>query len=154
MKDIESLFDFRGIMLPLLVFAAVCRGSREVEVDGDERICETEDLGVVPSSLITPNSEVATPVGDGLAEVGARPLARLVVEGLRGDEGLADAALEMRGILVGVSLGKPETVLREESEGSRCPLVMVPTEGEPAIVGSWLRLRSEVSDRFCIELTV
>lgn len=31
---------------------------------------------------------------------------------------------------------------------------MVPTEGEPAIVGNWLRERREVSDCFCIELTV
>lgn len=30
----------------------------------------------------------------------------------------------------------------------------MPTEGDPAIVGNWLRLRSEVSDCFCIELTV
>ena len=31
---------------------------------------------------------------------------------------------------------------------------MVPTDGEPAIVGNWLRERREVSDCFCIELTV
>lgn len=31
---------------------------------------------------------------------------------------------------------------------------MVPTEGEPAIVGNWFRLRREASDCFCIELTV
>jgi predicted deacylase len=32
---------------------------------------------------------------------------------------------------------------------------VVPTDGDPAIVGSgWFRLRSDASDCFCIELTV
>lgn len=82
----------------------------------------TEDLGVGPSSLITPNSEVGKPVGDGLADVDASPLARRVAnaeeECFKGGEGIADAALEMRGILVGVSLGNPETTLKAELGGS------------------------------------
>lgn len=102
-------------------------------------------------------------MGDGLAEEDTSPLARRVAsteeECFRGGEGIADAALEMRGILVGVSLGKPETVLRGGlgslfSFVAWVMLFIVPTEGEPAIVGSWLRLRNDVSDCFCIELTV
>lgn len=30
----------------------------------------------------------------------------------------------------------------------------MPTDGDPAMVGSWFRVRSDVSDCFCIELTV
>ncbi len=102
-------------------------------------------MGVAPSSLITPNSEAIKPVGDGLAEDVISPLVRRVAsaeeECFRGGEGIADAALEIRGILVGVSLGKPETTLRG-ALGSlfsfiECvTLFVVPTEGDPAIVGS------------------
>jgi hypothetical protein len=90
--------------------------------------------------LITPNSEADKPVGEGLAEVGTSPLARRVAkdeeECLRGGEGIADAALDIRGIFVGVSFGRPETMLRDEFEGSLCSFMIVPTEGEPAIVGN------------------
>lgn len=128
MNDMESRFDLRGRIPPFVVLVEDCRGSREFEVDGDDRRRDwcIVDLGVVLSS-ITPNSEVDKAVGEGLADVGANPLARrdacAEVEFLSGGEGLAEAALEIRGILVGVSLGNPETVLREEFEGSRLSLV-------------------------------
>jgi hypothetical protein len=116
------------------------------------------------SSFTTPNSVVDKLVGDGLVE-DTSPLGRLVADAdeecLRGGDGTAaDAALEILGIFVGVSFGNPELELTLEVSGSLVSLVacatlfMVPTEGEPAIVGSWLRLRSDVSDCFCIELTV
>jgi hypothetical protein len=118
----------------------------------------------MPSSFTTPNSVVNKLVGDGFVE-DASPLGRLVADAdkecLRGGDGTAtDAALEIRGIFVGVSFGKPEPELRPEVSRSLVSLAacealfMVPTEGEPAIVGSWLRLRSDVSDCFCMELTV
>lgn len=77
-------------------------------------------LGVAPSSLsMTPNSFVEKLVGEGFAEEDtARPLARLVPraepELLLGGEGTADVRLEIRGILVGVSLGRPDDELRED----------------------------------------
>lgn len=146
-KDMESRFDLRGRTPPLLVLPVAWRGSRDVDVEGDDRASDwyTDDLGVVPSSLITPNSEVDKPVGEGFAEEEASPLARLVVDAdecLRGGDGTAEAALEIRGILVGVSFGKLEAILRAETEGSLFSLALwetlfvVPTEGEPAIVGS------------------
>ena len=70
----------------------------------------------------------------------------------------ADDRLEMRGIFVGVSFESVPEVLRAERGGpsfamSRTAGCRPPTEGEPAIVGSWCR-RSDVSDCFCMELTV
>jgi hypothetical protein len=70
--------------------------------------------------------------------------------------------LEIRGILVGVSLVSPKIEpFNDDDGGSRpscrvCELFVpgIPTEGLPAIVGSWLRLRREESDCFCMELTV
>ena len=68
----------------------------------------------------------------------------------------------MRGIFVGVSLGIPEIEVFR-ADGGPSPLsfmvcellaLLVATEGEPAIVGSCVRLRRELSDCFCIELTV
>lgn len=103
-------------------------------------------------------------MGDAFAE-DASPLGRLVADAdeecFRGGDGTAaDAALDIRGIFVGVSFGRPEPELRPEvgeplfSLTACETLFMVPTEGEPAIVGSWLRLRRDVSDCFCMELTV
>ena len=69
----------------------------------------------------------------------------------------------MRGILVGVSLGLPLNPLApDEGGGSRsfrsrliCTLLpVVPTDGDPAIVGSSILLRSDVSDCRCKELIV
>lgn len=73
----------------------------------------------------------------------------------------ADVRLEIRGILVGVSLGLPETEFINDDRGSLgsldvCTLLdpVVPTEGDPAIVGNWFLDRREASDCFCMELTV
>src|SRR5712691_929088 len=69
----------------------------------------------------------------------------------------------MRGILVGVSLGLGQDPFAlDEGGGSRsfmsrliCALPpAVPTEGDPAIVGSSILLRSDVSDCRCMELIV
>ena len=74
-------------------------------------------------------------------------------------EPAADVRLEIRGIFVGVSLDKEDMEFSKAeggpSFGSLDALYpVVPTEGEPAMVGSWFLLRSEASDCFCIELTV
>lgn len=77
----------------------------------------------------------------------ASALARLVASAdvgfLPGGDGAADVRLEIRGILVGVSLGNPDVELSKEEGKSRlsfkvCELLLpvVPTEGDPAIVGS------------------
>jgi hypothetical protein len=69
----------------------------------------------------------------------------------------------MRGILVGVSLGLGlNPFAPDEGGGSRslisrliCALLpAVPTDGDPAIVGSSILLRSDVSDCRCMELIV
>lgn len=76
----------------------------------------------------------------------------------RDGEETADVRLEIRGILVGVSLGFPDMeFIKVDGGGSLFSFevcVMVPTDGEPAIVGNWLRVRRDVSDCFCIELAV
>jgi hypothetical protein len=68
----------------------------------------------------------------------------------------------MRGILVGVSLGLTlDPFVPDNGGGSRsfmsrliCELLPgVPTDGDPAIVGS-IRLRNDVSDCRCRELIV
>ena len=100
-------------------------------------------------------------------EVTIRLVRRLAVvedvDGFRAGEDTVDVRLWMRGILVGVSLGftlipfTPDEGGRSRSFISRlnCELLpAVPTEGDPAIVGSWVRLRSDVSDCRCIELIV
>jgi len=74
-------------------------------------------------------------------------------------EPAADVRLEIRGIFVGVSLDKEDKELSKTgggpSFGSFDALYpVVPTEGEPAMVGRWFLLRREASDCFCIELTV
>ena len=70
----------------------------------------------------------------------------------------AEERLEMRGIFVGVSLESAADVLRAAIGGPSFASLTTgckpPTEGEPAIVGSCVWRRREVSDCFCIELTV
>lgn len=111
----------------------------------------------------------ARPVGEGFVEeVAASPTLMLALvrrmlcadpEFLSGGEATAEVRLEIRGILVGVSFGWPEMEFNEEGSLNSFSVwellvPFVPTEGDPAIVGNWLRLRSEASDCFCIELTV
>lgn len=135
--------------------------------EGEPRAAFWRTFGVAPSSFsMTPNSLVERLTGEGFAEdVATRLLALLVaraeVECFKGGDDTADDLLEIRGILVGVSFGRPEVEFINDEGGSRvsfnvCELLVpvVPTEGEPAIVGSWLRARREVSDCFCKELTV
>jgi hypothetical protein len=74
-------------------------------------------------------------------------------------EPAAEVRLEIRGIFVGVSLGKEDTEFSKTEGGPsfasfEALYPVVPTEGEPAMVGSWFLLRREVSDCFCKELTV
>lgn len=74
-------------------------------------------------------------------------------------EPAADVRLEIRGILVGVSLGKEDEAFSRTEGGPSfrsfdALYPVVPTEGEPAMVGSWFLLRREASDCFCIELIV
>lgn len=132
--------------------AADCRGTRDVEVDGDPRVAvcfvpTAVVLGVVPSSLsMTPNSFVEGAVGEGLAEDGARPVILTLVRRLpsaelecfKGGDDTAEVLLDIRGILVGVSFGRPEVELFKDEGGSFVELAvpLMPTEGEPAIVGS------------------
>jgi len=68
----------------------------------------------------------------------------------------ADVRLEMRGILVGVSFTKE---LSSDDGGMSFGSLEVcepigPTEGDPAMVGSWPRPRREASACFCAELAV
>ena len=114
----------------------------------------------------TPNSFIDSlpPAGDAPRE-DARPLddptimlaLRLVPFALSVGELAADDRLEIRGIFVGVSLDSAADVLSDEIGGpsfpSRTTGCRPPTDGELAMVGSWCR-RRDVSDCFCIELTV
>lgn len=85
------------------------------------------------------------------------------VDGFRAGDETVDVRLWMRGILVGVSLGFAlDPFDPDEGGGSRsfvsrliCELLPpAPTDGDPAIVGSSPRLRSDVSDCRCMELIV
>jgi hypothetical protein len=173
-NETDSLVLLRGTVVVATVAEVMdWRGALETDVAGDARAvaCRTEFLGVGASSLsMTPNSLVDKEIGEGLVEELARPvgftLARRLVYvpvACFPDEGLgtADVRLEIRGILVGVSLGRPDIEparIEEWSFSRRLAWVLfvpfVPTDGEPAIVGSWVRLRREPSEIFCIELTV
>lgn len=178
-KDIESRLDLRGrMLLEVDADADAWRGTRDVEfMDGDPRIegClvgpETVlAAGTAPSSM-TPNSLVDRLVGDGFVEDVESPwtiilvlrLAKADAEVFKGGEAAAEVRLEMRGILVGVSFGRLPPELNSADGGSLGSLIVwalfvlfvtVPTEGDPAMVGNWWRLRREVSDCFCIELAV
>ena len=115
--------------------------------EGDERAEGCRTLGVAPSSLsITPNSLVKKLDGEALVDEVGNPLALLVAnadpECFKVGEGIPEVRLEIRGILVGVSLTSPIIELFRDG-GSRpscrvCELLVpvVPTEGLPAIVGS------------------
>lgn len=148
MKDIDSLF----LRVDVVVLPTVdWRGTREVATgapaEGEARTeegCRT--LGVAPSSLSnTPNSFVLILVGDALAEGAASPLALLVAkaepECFNGGEAVADVRLEMRGIFVGVSFGRPDTEFMSVDGGPSfkvCVLLvpLVAIDGLPAMVGS------------------
>jgi hypothetical protein len=149
MKETESRLPFRWEALMLDGGRAIdvdWRGARVVVAEGEERAEGCRTLGVAPSSLsITPNSLVEKLEGEALVEVGS-PLALLVAntdpECFNVGEGIPDVRLEIRGILVGVSLASPVIELFNDG-GSRpscrvCELFVpvVPTEGLPAIVGS------------------
>ena len=95
---------------------------------------------------MTPNSVIEKLVGEALVDEVASPLALLAANTDPGcfnvGDGTPDIRLEIRGILVGVSLGSPITEFFSDG-GSRpscrvCELLVpvVPTEGLPAIVGS------------------
>ena len=79
-------------------------------------------------------------MGEAFAE-GTRALARRAaevdVEYFNGGEPAADVRLEMRGILVGVSLDSDVEFIKDDDGGS-CELFAVtfPTDGEPAMVGN------------------
>lgn len=73
-----------------------------------------------------------------------------------------DDLLAIRGILVGVSFGKPAIDPDSDVPLPRCPfgsrlfrvtVLCTLTDGDPAIVGSWCRLL-RLSACFCIELMV
>lgn len=106
-----------------------------------------------PFSTI-PNSEVERLVGEGFVEEAGKMYCELVRRvdavgfGADGD-GAAEVRLEIRGIRVGVSLSGVES-----GTSLLTWLATVPTDGEPAIVGSCARLRRDESDCFCIELIV
>jgi len=80
-------------------------------------------------------------------------------EFLGGGVDIAEVLLEMRGIFVGVSFEILPVELNKDDGGSFtisfdvCEL-LVPTEGDPAMVGRRFRLLRDASDCFCIELTV
>lgn len=113
---------------------------------------------------MTPNSLVDSPVGEEFAEGVTSPLVRRVPrtdpDDFNGGDAAAEVRLEMRGILVGVSLRWPVTVISVDGgslESLKICEVFVPfmpTDGDPAIVGNWLRVRREVSDCLCMELAV
>ena len=173
-KEMESRLLLRVRALPDEALADTWRGTLDVElIDGDPL---TEEF-VLPAPVIvfavgwlslfsmTPNSFVDSPVGDGFVD-DDKPVAIVLVlraptvdeEVFKGGE-TAEERLDIRGIFVGVSFGWEEMVFIEEEGGSLSSLTGAPTlvltEGEPAIVGSWFRvLRRDVSDCFCMELTV
>jgi hypothetical protein len=150
MKETESRLLFRWEEFTLDGGRTIddWRGPREVVAEGEERAEGCRTLGVAPSSLsITPNSLVEKLDGEALVDEVGNPLVLLVAntdpECFSVGEGIPDKRLEIRGILVGVSLGSPIIELFNDGGGSRpscrvCELLVpvVPTEGLPAIVGS------------------
>ena len=164
-NESDSRF-LRGIVVP---FAAdAWRGTREDDVWGEARteVRAGLDADACPFSS-TPNSFIDSfpPAGDAPRD-DASPLdcpttmlaRRLLPFALSVGEFAADDRLEMRGIFVGVSLDRPAEGLSAERGGpsllaSRAAACEPPTDGDPAIVGNWCR-RRDVSDCFCIELTV
>lgn len=167
-KDKESRFDFRGVAATVAV-AKACRGTRD---DGELRIdwrCKAVlCFGIDLSPLsITPNSlkDDSGGVGEGSVEPDTRPLTlRLARRSLAiffmVGEPTAEVRLEMRGILVGVSLIVLGKEVNSDGGGMSFGSLDVteftdPMDGEPAIVGSACpRARNDGSDCFCIELAV
>jgi hypothetical protein len=133
-------------------------------VDGEPRV-ECRWLFVVFEGLLpfsrNPNS-FADASGEGPAEAAPSVLVRLWVskEPFMGGDDVAEVRLDILGILVGVSLAP--LLPTEFIDDARASLgsfaacdPLIATDGDPAIVGSWLRLvRSDESDCFCMELTV
>lgn len=68
----------------------------------------------------------------------ARRVAEMDEEYFNGGEPVADVRLEMRGILVGVSLDSEDVEFIKDDDGGSWELFAVtfPTDGEPAMVGS------------------
>jgi hypothetical protein len=153
-----------------------CRCVTVVSVDfGASLMSNTPNSSVMGTGLfIDPEDPLpgALPgVGDGsfpaTEEVTIRLVRRLAVvedvDGFRAGDDTVDVRLWMRGIFVGVSLGFALIPFApDERGGSRSfmsqliweLLPAVPTDGDPAIVGSCVRLRSDVSDCRCKELIV
>lgn len=139
-EDNDSRLLFLGRTLELTEEPIVERRAGLVAVDGEPRadLVVTVFPELSPFSM-TPNSLI---VGEGLVEevLDALTLERrgtmLFMEG----EARPDVRLEIRGIFVGVSFGKPAATLLLSEEGAAPSLKsldgMVPTDGEPAMVGS------------------
>jgi hypothetical protein len=129
-NEMESRALLRCRMLPEEeVVVDVCRGTRDVEVDGELRkdVCLTlpTAFGIDGSSFsMTPNSFVDKEGGEGLGDgiVGTLALISIWHVPMTDPElfGEGDAAIEvlldMRGILVGVSFGCPVTELTSGEE--------------------------------------
>ena len=170
LKEIESRLLFRGRILDVEVDEALpdaWRGTRDIElvaIDGEALILLVPvtvfALGVSELSM-KPNS---LRVGEGFVEEEVGCALLLCLRFISGagfwvGDPAADVLLEIRGILVGVSFGMPDEELSRLFGGPSLGSLVIevlapPTDGDPAIVGSWLRPRREVSDCFCMELTV
>ena len=165
LKEIESrlLFLGRVVLVTLEVVAEVlvevCRTARNdvaEAVEGEERVLddlvpETVLAEGVTSLSNTPNSfvELIPPVGEGPADeeliIVLAPLSPLLLRVPEGDEA-AEVRLEILGIFVGVSLGSALETFKEDGGGPSFSLTsllemdkprLFPTDGEPAMVGSW-----------------
>jgi hypothetical protein len=180
LKEIESrlLFLGRVVLMVLEVVAEVlvdvCRTARnEVAeaVEGEERavdlVPETVLAEGVTSLSNTPNSfvELIPPVGEGPADeeltIVLALLSPLLLRVPEGDEA-AEVRLEILGIFVGVSFGSALETFKEAGGGPSFSLTslldmdkprLVPTDGEPAMVGSWTEWVLFLTC-FCMELTV
>lgn len=125
MKVTESLLDLRGIP-PADGGPEACRGTLELD-DGDVRRDWRLDGGasVFPSPFSsTPNSFVdgSPGMGEGSADGAVtlrltRLLTKVFCPEPSAGEPAADVRLDMRGILVGVSLERPPMELRREEGG-------------------------------------
>ena len=165
LNDMDSRFDFLGRMLEDADPLTDWRGTRDDDevVGGDAFLAVPVivDLLDALSPSMTPNSFMPLPIGEGFADVlkldDTLTLVLRAVPLSVGEPPMPDVLLEMRGIFVGVSFVSVAAFSADGGGGSRAADVCgsVPTLGEPAIVGSAPRvLRSDVSDCFCIELTV
>ena len=116
----ESRVPFRESRFAVDEVVAICLGTRGVDSEGEFRAEDGFDdepsfvLVLSLSSLsTTPNSEIPLGAGEGSAEAAVvftftlmrRPTAPAL---FNNGEGTVDVRLEIRGILVGVSLDKPK----------------------------------------------